>query len=85
MSRSRWCAAGTIEIDVLREDFKTWETVPASGHGWCRGERWHDEWHGKDPGCCAGSEERESWACECDCHAEVTACPAASLVAEVLT
>ena len=67
---SRWCAAGTIEVDVLREDFKTWDTVTASGHKWCQGERWHDEYHGKDPGCCAGPEERESWACECRCHAE---------------
>ena len=67
---SRWCAAGAIEVDELGEDYKTWETVSVSGHDWCRGERWHDEYHGKDPGCCAGPEERESWACECDCHAE---------------
>lgn len=66
---SRWCAAGTIEVDVLRDDSGTWDTVPASGHDWCHGERWHDEYHGKDPGCCAGPGERESWACECECHA----------------
>ena len=67
---SRWCAADTIEVGILREDFKTWDTVPSSGHDWCQNERWHDEYHGKDPGCCAGPEERESWACECGCHAK---------------
>ena len=67
---SRWCAAGTVEVDVLGEDLRTWETVPASGHDRCHSERWHDEFHGRDPGCCAGPEERESWACECPCHAE---------------
>lgn len=46
---SRWCAAGTIEVDVLGEDYKTWKATPMSGHKWCQGERWHDEYHGKDP------------------------------------
>ena len=68
---SRWCAAGVIEVDVC-EDFKTWNTVQASGHDWCRNERWHDEYHGKDPGCCAAPEERESWACGCPCHTSPT-------------
>jgi hypothetical protein len=69
---SQWCAAGVVEVDVLRADFKTWATVQASGHEFCSGRRWHDEYHGKDPGCCADLDERESWACECRCHAEHT-------------
>lgn len=41
-----------------------YENVHRVGHGlYVRGRE-------RDPGCCAGPEERESWACECLCHAE---------------
>ena len=73
---SRWCAAGTIEVEVCEDPGSgVWETRQSSGHGWCQSERWHDEYHGKDPGCCAGPEERESWACECPCHEQAKPYP----------
>jgi hypothetical protein len=65
---SEWCASPTrLEAETTTGD-GGWKTVYQNQHSWCHYQRWHDEYHGKDPGCCATPEERESWACECPCH-----------------
>ena len=65
---SRWCAERTITTTHLTTESGEPEDVQMSGHVWCGQQRWHDEYHGKDPGCCASPDEKESWACSCACH-----------------
>lgn len=66
---SQWCAQETMAMHEYNPDKgDDWLPIEVSGHDWCREWRWHDEYHGKNPGCCASPEERESWACECECH-----------------
>lgn len=74
MTLSRWCANPDGEEAVLYEQSPeggsfTETVIRVSGHDLCRSERWHDRSH---VDCCAGVDEKESWACGCDCHAGST-------------
>lgn len=69
MTLSRWCAATEPEIWELNtnDGDGNWTATPitVSPHDLCRYERRHDRSH---LDCCAGDDEKESWACTCACH-----------------
>lgn len=46
----------------------TWETFTVDTHDLCVAQCVHDREHAES-GCCGGAEEREAWACTCECHA----------------